>query len=149
MLKIIFGDIENSIYHPPTYFDNQYEDEWIMDPLSVKMIKDIDKSEVISAHLIESPVLGSISTKEISGGVKTLILMAFDESGKIFNASSCGDNCARWIVEIGKIKELTINLHHVLDFSSAGKFDALMLNTGRIVHGYKEYLEEALSIRER
>lgn len=30
MLKIVFGDIENSIYHPPTYFDNQYEDEWIM-----------------------------------------------------------------------------------------------------------------------
>ena len=50
MLKIVFGDIENSIYHPPTYFDNQYEDEWITDPLSVEMIKDIDKSEVISAH---------------------------------------------------------------------------------------------------
>ena len=61
--------------------------------MSVEMIRDIDKSEVISAHLIESPVLGSISTKEISGGVKTLMLMAFDGSGKIFNASSCGDNC--------------------------------------------------------
>lgn len=118
MLKIIFGDIENSIYHPPTYFDNQYEDEWITDPLSVEMIRDIDKSEVISAHLIESPVLGPISPKEISGGVKTLILMMFDDTGKIFNASSCGDNCAKWIVEIGKRKDLTINLHHVLDFSS-------------------------------
>ena len=46
MLKIVFGDIENSIYHPPTYFDNQYEDEWITNPLSVEMIRDIDKSEV-------------------------------------------------------------------------------------------------------
>ena len=140
MLKIVFGDIENSIYHPPTYFDNQYEDEWITDPLSVEMIKDIDKSEVISAHLIVSPVLGPISTKEISGGVKTLILMAFDESEKVFNASSCGDNCG---------KDLTINLHHVLDFSSAGEFDALILNTGKIVHGYREYLDEALAIKER
>lgn len=104
---------------------------------------------VISPHLIESPVLGPISTKEISGGVKTLMLMAFDQSGKIFNASSCGDNCAKWIVEIGKRKELTINLHHVLDFSSAGEFDALMLNTGRMVHGYAEYLNEALGIKER
>ena len=42
MLKIVFGDVENSIYHPPTYFDNTYEDEWITDPRSVKMIKDID-----------------------------------------------------------------------------------------------------------
>ncbi len=149
MLKIIFGDIENSVYHPPTYFDNQYEDEWIINPLSVEMIKDIDKSVVISEHLIDSPVLGPISIREISGGVKTLMLMAFDESGRIFNASLCGDNCARWIVEIGRRKDLTINLHHVLDFSSADGFDALMLNTGRIVHGYKEYLDEALRIKER
>ena len=149
MLKIVFGDIENSIFHPPTWFDNRYEDEWITDPLSVQMIKDIDKSEVVSPHLIESPDLGPISTKELSGGVKTLMLMAFDESGKIFNASSCGNNCAKWIVEISRQKDLTINLHHVLDFSSAGEFDALMLNTGRIVHGYAEYVDEALRIEER
>ena len=29
MLRIIFGDAENTIYHPPVYFDNTYEDEWI------------------------------------------------------------------------------------------------------------------------
>lgn len=149
MLKIVFGDIENSIYHPPTYFDNRYEDEWITDPLSVTMIKDIDKSDVIGVHLIESPVLGPISTKEISGGVKTLILMAFDESGKIFNASACGDNCAKWIVEIGKRKDLTINLHHVMDFSSVGDFEALIINTNRFIHNYREYLTEAFQIKER
>jgi hypothetical protein len=76
------------------------------------MIKDIDRSEVVGAHLIQSPVLGPIPVKDISGGVKTLILMAFDQSGKIFNASACGDNCAKWIVALGKEKDLTINLHH-------------------------------------
>lgn len=149
MSNIVFGDIENSIFHPLTYFDNQYEDEWITNPLSVEMIRDIDQSEVISAHLIQSPVLGAISPREISGGVKTLILMAFDDSGKIFNASSCGDNCAKWIVDIGTQKELTINLHHVMDFSTAGMFEAYMVNTGKIVHGYKEYLDEAFQIKER
>lgn len=149
MLKIVFGEVENTIYHPPTYFDNQYEDEWITDPLAVVMIKDIDKSDVVGTHLIQSPVLGPISTKEISGGVKTLILMAFDKSGKIFNASACGDNCAKWIVEIGKKKDLTINLHHVMDFSAVTEFEALMLNTGVIVHSYEEYLEETLKIEER
>ncbi len=149
MLKIVFGDVENSIYHPPTYFDNQYEDEWITNPLSVKMIKDIDKSDVVGPHLIESPVLGPISVKEISGGVKTLILMAFDSSGKIFNASSCGDNCAKWIVDIAKTKDLTINLHHVMNFGDISEFEALMLNTGRVVHNYAEYLDEAFQIEER
>lgn len=48
MLKIIFGEVENSVYHPPTYFDNQYEDEWIADSLSVAMIKDVDRSDVIA-----------------------------------------------------------------------------------------------------
>lgn len=139
----------NSVYHPPTYFDNQYEDEWITNPLSVAMIKDIDKSKVIGTHLIQSPVLDPISTKEISGGVKTLILMAFDESGKIFNASACGDDCAKWIIELGKKKDLTINLHHVMDFSSIPMFDAIMLNTGETIHGYGEYLEEAIKIKER
>lgn len=149
MLKIIFGEVENAVYHPPTYFDNQYEDEWITDPLAVVMIKDIDRSEVIGTHLIESPVLGPISTKEISGGVKTLILMAFDRSGRIFNASACGDNCAKWIAELGKKRDLTINLHHVMDFSRVPSFEAQMLNTGVFVRSYGEYLEEALRIKER
>ncbi len=149
MLKIVFGEIENSIYHPPTYFDNRYEDDWITDPLTVKMIKDIDKSDVIGPYLIQSPVLGPISVKEISGGVKTLILMAFDESGKIFNASVCGDNCSKWINEIGRTKDLTINLHHIMDFSNAREFTALMLNTGKVVHSYEEYLSEVFRIEER
>jgi hypothetical protein len=149
MLKILFGEAAEAVYHPPTYFDNRYEDEWITDPLSVQMIKDIDQSEVVGAHLIQSPVLGSIPVKDISGGVKTLILMAFDQSGKIFNASACGDNCAKWIVEISKRKDLTINLHHMMDFSSVGAFDALLLNTGKTVHSYEEYVKETIKIKER
>lgn len=149
MLKIIFGETDGAVYHPPTFFDNRYEDEWITDPLSVEMIKDVDNSDVISACLIQSPVLGPIPVKEISGGVKTLILMAFDRSGKIFNASACGDNCAKWIVKLGRQKDLTINLHHVMDFSSADDFEAVILNTGKAVHSYEEYLKEALTIKER
>lgn len=149
MLKIIFGEIAGAVYHPPTYFDNRYEDEWITDPLSIEMIKDIDNSDVISAHLIQSPVLGAIPVKDISGGVKTLILMAFDKSGKVFNASACGDNCAKWIVKLSRQMDLTINLHHVMDFSESTGFEALILNTGKTVYNYKEYLKEALTIRER
>ncbi|WP_405755292.1 DUF4869 domain-containing protein [Anaerovibrio slackiae] len=41
------------------------------------MIFDVDKSKVIGANLIESPVLGPIPPERLSGGVKTLLLMAF------------------------------------------------------------------------
>ena len=144
MLNIVFGDIENSIFHPLTYFDNQYEDEWITNPLSVEMIRDIDQSEVISAHLIQSPVLGAISPKEISGSVKTLILMAFDDTGKIFNASSCGDNCAKWILRIAKAanRDLTINLRHLMDFGDE-PFEFKLMNSGAIIHNTQEYVSSA------
>lgn len=106
------------------------------------MIKDVDRSEVISSHLIASPVLGPISVKEISGGVKTLILLTFDQSGKVFNASACGDNCAKWILQIRKEKDLTINLRHLMDFG-AGEFEIRILNTGDIVHNMEEFIKIA------
>ena len=149
MLSIVFGDVENAVYHPPTYFDNTYLDEWITDPRTVEMVRDVDRSEVISARAIDSPFLGSISVKELSGGVKTLILMLFDESGKIFNASACGDNCAKWICEIARGKDLTINLHHVMDFSACEGFEAYIVNAGKTVRSFEEYLDEALRIEER
>lgn len=142
MLNIYLGEMDKAIYHPPVYFDNTYEDEWIIDPLTVAMIKDVDQSDVVGVHLIESPVLGPISTKELSGGVKTLILMAFDQSGNIFNASACGDNCAKWILKISETKELTINLRHIMEFGES-EFEAKILNTGDIVHNMAEFVNIA------
>ena len=143
MLSIYLGDMNDAIYHPPTFFDNRYEEEWITEPLSIDMIKDVDQSEVVGTRLIQSPVLGPISTKELSGGVKTLILMAFDDSGKVFNASACGDNCAKWILQIGKMKDITINLRHVMDFGE-GEFDIKILNTGNVVHNMQELTDVAV-----
>ena len=142
MLNIYLGNMEEAIYYPPVYFDNRYEDEWLTEELSVAMIRDVDRSEVVSAHLIESPVLGPISPKQISGGVKTLLLMAFDTSDKVFNASACGDNCAKWILKISQTKDLTINLRHIMNFGD-GNFEAKILNTGEIVHNMSEFVDIA------
>ncbi|MBQ8489652.1 MAG: DUF4869 domain-containing protein, partial [Pseudobutyrivibrio sp.] len=59
MLKIYFGELEadNYIFNPDVYFNNTYEDEWIVDKLSVDMIKDVDGSDVIGPRLIDSPYL--------------------------------------------------------------------------------------------
>ena len=86
MLSMYLGKMEEAVYYPPVYFDNRYEDEWITDKQFVEIIRDVDKSDVVSAHLIESPVLVPISPKELSGGVKTVLLMLFDETGRIINA---------------------------------------------------------------
>ena len=138
MLSIFLGDMPEAIYHPPTYFDNQYNDEWITDPFSMEMIRDVDKSEVISSRLIDSPLLGPISPRELSGGVKTLMLMAFDGSGRIFNASVCGDNCAKWILKIGQERDLMINLRHIMDFG-----DIKIANTGDVVNDMLSFVRIA------
>lgn len=73
MLKIWYYRGIDYIKDAPGYFDNVYEDEWLEDPFVKEMIRDVDNSSVISAHIIESPVLGAITPKELSGGVKVLI----------------------------------------------------------------------------
>ena len=142
MLNVYLGKMDEAVYYPPVYFDNRYEDEWIIDKRSIEIIRDVDKSDVVSAHLIESPVLGPISPKELSGGVKTILLMLFDETGRIFNASACGDNCAKWILKIAESKNLTINLRHIMEFGDE-EFEMKILNTGEVVHNMLEFVNVA------
>ena len=146
MLNIFFGDMPDAIYNTAVYFKNTYRDSWITSDLSVKMIKDVDKSDVVSANLIESPVLGPIPPTQLSGGVKTLILIANDRS-QVFNASTCGDNCAKWILEIARIeaqhhRKVVINLRHMMNFGD-GEFKIKVLNNNRIVTNMIELLEAA------
>ena len=143
MLRIYFGEMQEAIYHPPTYFDNRYEEDWIVQTLAKQMILDVDQSVVISERLIDSPVLGPISVKELSGGVKTLLLMAYDNSGKVFNASACGDNCAKWILKIAAQKDLTINLRHIMNFGTEN-FAAMIMNSDAIVRNMKEFTDIAV-----
>lgn len=139
MLTIIYGDTENSIYNTNVYFRNSYEPEWFETDLAKKMIKDIDDSDVLSGECINSPVLGMIPPERLSGGVKTLLLM-LNEPDKIFNASTCGDNCAKWILEIGKQKNLTINLRHLMSFGKDTEFEINIKNGGEIVHSMRELI---------
>lgn len=107
MLNIYFGDMEEAIYNPAVYFKNTYQDSWITNERSKAMIKDVDKSTVIAPRIIESPVLGAITPRELSGGVKTLI--SIDQvPDKVFNASTCGDNCAHWLLKMGMEKILQL-----------------------------------------
>ena len=131
MLTIIYGDESNCVYNTNVYFKNTYEPEWI--------VREVDDSEVLSSECIQSPVLGQIPPERLSGGVKTLLLI-LNEPEKIFNASTCGDNCAKWILEIGKREDVTINLRHMMDFGKDTVFEIKIKNGGEIVHSMKELI---------
>ncbi|MBO4349940.1 MAG: DUF4869 domain-containing protein [Proteobacteria bacterium] len=142
MLHIFFGDMDKAIYNTAVFFKNDYEDEWIVDPLVKEMIRDVDQSEVIDSGVIDSPVLGKIPPTGLSGGVKTLILVLF-EPQKVFNASTCGDNCAKWLLKIAETEDRTINLRHIMDFGMED-FQIYIENTGTVVHSMKELVEIAV-----
>ena len=138
MLIIYFGDMPSAIYNTEIYFKNTYEDSWILDDFAKKVIKKVDGSDVIDAQAIKSPVLGIIPPTELSGGVKTLLLIK-NCPDEVFNASTCGDNCARFILELAKAKDVTINLRHIMD-SDKARFTAKILNDDSIVHNMEELL---------
>ena len=83
--------------------------------------------------------MGPIPPETISGGTKALLLMEFDDS-RIYDASNCGDNCAKWILDIGDRKDLTINLGHVMNFPEP--FEMFILNSSRVVKTMYEFLLE-------
>jgi len=144
MLSVYYGDMPEAIYNPALFFKNSYSDDWITDELSKEMIRDVDKSEVIGPRIIDSPVLGGITPRELSGGVKTLICI-YKRPDRVFNASACGDNCAKWLLEIGKRQDVTINLRHLMDFGEK-EFSIKVLNTDQTVHNMDELLPIAAMI---
>ena len=141
MLNIWVGDYkgENVVEFSDTVFPDLYEDEWFEDPFVKEMILDVDQSVVVGPLLIQSPVLGPIAYSELSGGVKALILM-YKMDEYIFNATNCGNNCAKWIQRISEKKDLTIKLEYVMEFQDDEYFNIRIMQTGDVAHKKEDYV---------
>lgn len=144
MLKIHFGEMDN-VYYGPGWFVNNYTQDWLEDELVGRMIKDVDKSEYAGGELINSSVLGPISPRDLSGGVKTLISV-YNNPEFVFDVTSCGENCAKWLLEIGKIKDVLVNLQYPMQFKGCEPFEIFIENTGVVVKNEDDYILTALDL---
>ena len=70
MVTVYFDLPDEEIISTSKYFNNSYTEEWL-DDWAKKVIRTIDRSELISEGLVESPVLGPITIREISATGKT------------------------------------------------------------------------------
>ena len=140
-MHVYFGNMKEAVFNTAVFFKNVYEDQWITDDFDKQMIQDVDKSIVLDSGVIDSPVLGKIPPERLSGGVKTLILI-YQMPDKVFNASACGDNCAKWLLKMAETEDRTVNLRHLMDFGS-GEFSLHILNTDQIVHSMEELVPVA------
>lgn len=143
MLNIIFGDCEESIYNTSIYFDNVYETKWFSTDFAKKVLHEVDKAELTDDGVIRSYCFGVIPPERISGGVKTLLLMK-NCKDEIFNASACGDNCAKFILEIAQEDDITINLRHLMDFGDV-ELDAYVINSGVHIKNTLEYFKQSIN----
>lgn len=142
MLHIIFGETENANYGPD-WFKTNYDPEWLKDAFVQKMIKDIDKSDYVDGIVINSPILGPIPPERLSGGVQTLI-MIYEKPELVFDATSCGENCAKWLLEIGKEKDITVSLNYLMKFSDVNDFEIFIDNENRLVTSIENYIMTAV-----
>lgn len=142
MLKIHFGHMNEAIAHPALLFDNSYHRDWFEDPFVKHICKVADNTDVVSAGQMSNPIFGEINCKLLSQGCKNCILAY--KLDRVINATLMGDNCGPILMEIAAMKDLTISLEHLFDFSRTENFSALILNNGQIVNSYDEYLDVAL-----
>lgn len=142
MLHIQFGDMDN-VNYGPGWFKANYNPDWLKDPLVQEMILDIDKSRYIDGLVIESPVLGPIPPERLSGGVQTLI-MIYERPDLVFDATSCGENCSKWILKIGRLKDVIINLKYLMKFDKSEQIELYIENESRIVKNYVDYVMTAV-----
>ncbi len=149
MLKLwYYRNFENQPLDPHLIFRLHYKPEWLNDPLVKRMVKAIDSTEIISPHHVVSPVLGDIAPERLSGGVLTLILMLFDELGTIYDATYCGNNCAEWLLEVGKRKDVVCTLNYFMDFYKHEPFDIEIMNSNKVVHNMDELFENIPSVED-
>ena len=67
MVTVYFGYDKEAVIDPDAYFRNVFEPEWLNDDLVKQMVRDIDKSEIISPYTIMSPIFGQIPPRHAIG----------------------------------------------------------------------------------
>lgn len=142
MLKVYFGELPEQIKRPDHYLDLVFEDEWFEDPFVKEICKGVDGTIVHSAYQMENPIFGPINVKTLSTGCKNTILAY--KTDRVIPATYMGDNCAKYVWEISKKKDLTITLEYLMDFSHCEGFSAYILNSNKIVNSYFEFADEAI-----
>lgn len=131
---------ERYIANPEDWFDNEFGEKYITGTMERDMIKDIDKCEVVSEHNVIHPLLGSMSPFDLSGTVKTLILVKNDP-GHVFNGSFMGDLAAPWLLKIGEFCNRTVRFGYLPEFKEP--FKIRIDNNDKIVTTWHDLVLEA------
>ena len=143
MLKVWIGHNDKSLGTPRAYFDYIFDRSYLVSDFSKKVIREIDKSEVISKDLIQSSVLGPIPPSVLSNGVKTLLVAKYYSSDVTVNFATMGRNCLPYFFEIAMSQDVTACIDcFYIPYSYGYKGDILILNDNSIVSNDTEFMDK-------
>ena len=123
------------------FFDGYFEDDWMKGEIAKRAIAEIDSSELVAPKVIESPVLGQIPYTWISGGAKIIIMMD-NVQDIIYDGDNLGDNCWPLFLEIGKTKDIAINLTYYPRFEWTHGGQAVSIDTGHVIKSFEDFRDE-------
>lgn len=145
MLKLyIDRSLYKEEYGSSGWFTYSLDDEYLETDFSKRVVKEIDKSELINRYLVLSPVLGSISTECISGGAKTLICIKYMD--KVFRLSSVGDNCFPILAEICEEKDVIMLADRSFLPFNYGFSVVHFIDSNKDVYSNEEFLYEYIGL---
>jgi hypothetical protein len=118
MIQWYLGKIEPVLEYPQLRFDAEYEPHWLESDFGRKAIREIDRSEVISGGkrngggVIDSPILGSISPRQLSTGTRTLLLIVNTDKYKDcwVPLERMGPNVIPYLVEASRTLDYDVKL---------------------------------------
>lgn len=148
MLSIHIGRVDDMLIDIPNYFDAVFEDAWMDTDLTRRIIKEIDKSTLIHPRVIDSPFLGPITPREISGGAKGLILMAYDDDriGDYFYGGQFGDNTLPLMWEISKTRDIKLAQINLMEYPEDTNIPVYIENDGITITTPQEYFDFKMSL---
>lgn len=130
-------------------FDVNFDLEDLMDPFCKKIIKEIDKSEVIGPNLIQSPVLGPIPPSQLSGGSKALMLTY--KTNIIVSTANMGNNCADLLFELSNIKDILIidNSEFIIPEKAFYKSKVAIVDKKKVYTDFYTFMQDVYALRSK
>lgn len=145
MLKIWLGDFQKGcIVNPDRYFNMHKESKWF-DRQDIKdIIMGIENIDRVDGEYLHHRIFGGMSPERLSSGVKCLILLTINPLCNVY-ASRCGDNCAKYILDLAEKTDVVITLHHGMIFPR--DFDGMIMDTGERFSSKSAFVKAYIKFR--
>lgn len=112
--------------------------EYLETEFAKRAVKEIDNTDLVSPYNAISPVLGSISTERLSGGVKTLIML-YSIRDMTTSGSLMGGNCYRLLFEISRDLDIYLRTTSIFGVITDMDMCGFCVNTGEYVNNSNQY----------